>query len=198
MNYFKGEVFMEKTKGIDLDMHQENIIIKLIKDFFNPREVWGRQNRKQLFIGLISVLCYFLANLLFNERNQAWNPFQNSSNGLLIAVFINAGYILISAVFEIFEFTSSKYPWYEKFMPAIITLLGLTTLSALQNLSISGTVNAALWINISFLLVVFIIAAGYFVEGSSHEKVLKIWFALLGYYFSVIVFFYFIENFIMR
>jgi hypothetical protein len=82
-------------------------------------------------------------------------------------------------------------------MPSIITLLGLTTLMALQNLNGSGNVDAALWINISFQFIVFIIAAGYFVEGTSHEKVLKIWFALLGYYFSIIVFFYLLENFII-
>jgi len=193
----KDEVSMEKISEIHLNIRQDNLIIRLLKDFFNPDEPWGRQNRNQFLIGLVCTLGYFLANALFNTKNPDWNPFLNSSNGLLITVFICTGFILISFIADIFGISLSKHPWYEKYMTVIIALLGLTTLMALQNLNSSGNVDAALWINIAFLLIVFIIASGYFVEGSSYEKVLKIWFALLGYYFSIIVFFYLLENFII-
>lgn len=189
---------MEKISEIRLNIRKDNLIIRLLKDFLNPNETWGRQNRKQFLIGLACTSGYFLANTLFNTKYLDWNPFFNSSNGLLISVFICAGLILISCIADILGIGLSKHPWFEKYMPMIISLLGLTTLMALQNLNVSGNVDAVLWINISFLLIVFIIAAGYFVEGSSYEKVLKIWFALLGYYFSVIVFFYFLEDFVIK
>lgn len=189
---------MGKIKEIELNKDQDHLLIKLIKDFFNPYEVWGRQNRKQLYIGLICTLSYFTANAFLKVKNPEWNPFIYSSNGLLIAVFICTGHLVVSGIADTFGIHFSKYPWYENYMPTIITLLGLTTLMGLQNLNSNGKLDAALWINISFLLVVFIIAAGHFVQGSSHEKVLKIWFALLGYYFSIIVFFYSLEKFVIR
>jgi len=188
---------MEKIRELPLERQQGNSIIRLVKDFFNPYELWGRQNRNQLLIGLICTVGYFLANVFFNTDQTDWNPFFNSSNGLLLTVFICTGLILARFIMNIFSQSSATYPWYEKYMPEIITLLGLVTLIAIQNLSNSDTLDAALWVNIIVLLVVFIIAAGYFVEGSSHEKILKVWFALLGYYFSVVVFFYFLETLVI-
>jgi hypothetical protein len=189
---------MEKINDIEYETRDENIVFRLIKDFFNPHELWGRQNRKQFYVGLICTLVYFTANSLWTIKNPSWNPFVHSSNGLMIAAFLCAAHLFVAGIADTFNIHFSKYPWYEKYMPTIITLLGLTTLMGLQNLNSNGKLDAALWINISFLFVVFIIAAGYFVQGSSHEKVLKIWFALLGYYSSIIVFFYFMENFIIR
>jgi len=192
------EDYMGKIREIEFDPDNDHLLIKQIKDFFNPNEVWGRQNRKQLYVGLICTIGYFIANALLKVKNPGWNPFIYSSNGLLIAVFICAGHLLVAGVADTFNIHFSKYPWYEKYMPTIITLLGITTLMGLQNLNSAGKLDAALWINISFLFIVFIIAAGNFVQGSSHEKVLKIWFALLGYYFSVIVFFYCLEKFVIK
>jgi len=185
---------MEKLHDSLSDVYQDNLIIRLVKDFFNPRESWGRQNRNQLFVGLICAAGYFSVNVILKTYHPDWNPFISSSNGLLIGVFICAGLILINSIADIFSSYHSKYPWYEKYIPAIIALLGLTTLMAVQNLNSKGALDAVLWINLIFVLIIFIIAAGHFVEGSSHEKVLKIWFALLGYYFSVVVFFYFMEK----
>lgn len=188
---------MEKIKEMEFE-EEENYLIKLIKDFFHPEELWGRQNRKQLYVGLICTVVYFAVNALITVNNPPWNPFMHSSNGLMIAALLCAAHLFISGIADTFNIHFSRYPWYEKYMPTIITLLGLTTLMGLQNLHSHGNLDAALWINISFLFIVFIIAAGHFVQGSSHEKVLKIWFALLGYYFSVIVFFYLMESFITR
>jgi uncharacterized membrane protein SirB2 len=187
---------MEKIREMQLETQRDNSFIRLVKDFFNPHELWGRQNRNQFMIGLICTAGYFLANIFFNTNNSDWNPYFNSSNGLLITVFISIGLILTRFITDIFNRSSAGYPWYEKYMAQLITLLGLVTLIALQNLSNSDTLDAALWINIIVLLVIFIIAAGYFVEGSSRERILKIWFALLGYYFSIVVFFYFLERLI--
>ena len=99
---------------------------------------------------------------------------------------------------SVFNLSQKKYPWYEKYMPMIISLLGLVTLIAIQNLSSTGDYDVSLWINIIVLLVIFIIAAGYFVEGNSNEKIIKIWFSLLGYYFSIIALFYFLDRFITK
>jgi hypothetical protein len=188
---------MEKIREMQLQAQQDNSFIRLIKDFFNPLELWGRQNRNQFLVGLICTAGYLLANILFNTDNPDWNPYFYSSDGLLITVFICLVLILAKPIKNLFIQNSSATPWYEKYMAQLITLLGLVTLIALQNLNNSDSFDAALWINIIVLLVVFIIAAGYFVEGSSHEKVLKVWFALLGYYFSVVVFFYFLETIII-
>ena len=185
---------MGKVQGSLLRAHHESLIIRLVKDFFNPYESWGRLNRNQLLLGSLCTAGYFLSNALIKTKDPDWNPFLNSSNGLLTSVFICLSLILINLIAEIFNRNQPKHPWYERYIPTIISLLGLTTLMALQNLDSRSSLDAALWVNIIFLLIIFIIAAGYFVEGSNHEKVLKIWFALLGYYFSVVVFFYFIEN----
>ncbi|MGE5812638.1 MAG: hypothetical protein ACM339_14105, partial [Ignavibacteria bacterium] len=126
---------MGKIKEIELNKDHDHLLIKLIKDFFNPYEVWGRQNRKQLYIGLICTLSYFTANAFLNVKNPEWNPFIYSSNGLLIAVFICTGHLLVSGIADTFGIHFSKYPWYENYMPTIITLLGLTTLMGLQNLN---------------------------------------------------------------
>ena len=171
----------------------DKFIFRLIKDFFTPYELWGRQNRNQFFVGLIITVVYFITNIIFNSAVPSRAPFMNSSNGLLAAIFICAGLIVIRFFVGLLKSTPSQYPWYEKYMPLMITLLGLTTLVALQNLDGKGYDDASLWINMVVLLVIFIIAAGYFVEGSSHERALKIWFALFGYYFSVVAFFYFLE-----
>jgi hypothetical protein len=187
---------MEKIQEMQFEARRDNSIIRLVKDFFNPNELWGRQNRNQFLTGLLCTAGYLLANILFNADKADWNPYFHSSNGLLITAFICIGLILYRSMTDLFNQSPSKYPWYEQYMPQIITLLGLITLIAIQNLSNMGAVDAALWVNIILLLVVFIIAAGYFVEGSSRERVLKLWFALLGYYFSVVVFFYFMEAFI--
>jgi hypothetical protein len=189
---------MGKIKELEFNEENDHLFLRLIKDFFNPFEVWGRQNRKQLYVGLICTIIYFIANILLKVKNPDWNPFIHTSNGLLAAVFICAGHLFIAGIADTFNIHFSKYPWYEKYMPTIITLLGLTTLMGLQNLNSNGNLDAALWINISFLFIIFIIAAGYFVQGSNHEKVLKVWFALLGYYFSIIVFFYSLEKFVIR
>ena len=183
---------MEKIIEMKLDTQQDNSFTKLIKDFFNPLELWGRQNRNQFMIGLICAAGYFLTNIIFKTDNPDLNPYFHTSSGLYITVFICIGLILSKLIRNIFA--SSKSPWYEKYMAELITLLGLVTLIALQNLNGAGTLDAALWINTIILLVVFIIAAGYFVEGSGHERVLKLWFALLGYFLSVVAFFYFLET----
>jgi uncharacterized membrane protein SirB2 len=168
------------------------IIFKLAKDFFTPYEFWGRQNRNQFIVGLIITTAYFFTNIIFHS-SRAKAPFINSSNGLIAAIFICMMLIIIRFFSGVLKISHSEYPWYEKYMPSIITLLGLSTLIALQNLNGKGTDDAGLWINIVVLLVIFIIAAGYFVEGSANERALKLWFALLGYYFSVVAFFYFLE-----
>jgi len=169
------------------------LILKLAKDFFTPYEFWGRQNRNQFFVGLGIIAVYFIINIIFHStRVQA--PFINSSNGLLAAIFICVMLIIVRFFTGVLKISRSGYPWYEKYMPLIITLLGLTTLIAMQNLNGKGDDDAGLWINIVVLLVIFIIAAGHFVEGSTHERAVKIWFALLGYYFSVVAFFYFLET----
>jgi uncharacterized membrane protein SirB2 len=168
-------------------------ILKLAKDFFTPYEFWGRQNRNQFFVGLGITAVYFVTNAIFHSiRAQA--PFVNSSNGLLAAIFICLVLIIVRFFAGVLKISSSEYPWYEKYMPLIITLLGLTTLLAMQNLNGKGDDDAGMWINIVVLLVIFIIAAGHFVEGSTNERALKIWFALFGYYFSVVAFFYFLET----
>lgn len=168
-------------------------ILRLAKDFFTPYEFWGRQNRNQFFVGLGITAIYFVTNVISHSA-RAQAPFINSSNGLLAAIFICVVLIIVRFFAGVLKINSSKYPWYEKYMPLIIALLGLSTLLAMQNLNGKGDDDAGMWINIVVLLVIFIIAAGYFVEGSTHERALKIWFALFGYYFSVVTFFYFLET----
>ena len=168
-------------------------IFRLAKDFFTPYEFWGRQNRNQFIVGVVTASVYFVTNIIFHST-RARAPFINSSNGLLAAIFICVMLIIVRFFAGVLKIGSTKYPWYEKYMPTIITLLGLSTLIAMQNLNGKGTDDAGLWINIVVLLVIFIIAAGHFVEGSSNERAMKIWFALLGYYFSVVAFFYFLER----
>ncbi|RPH75431.1 hypothetical protein EHM76_01680 [bacterium] len=173
-------------------------ISRLIKDFFHPYEQWGRLNRSQFITGITCTAAYFLTNIFSGLNYRGFDSFANSSNGLIASVIICWALVLGRFVSGIFNKKVSFAPWYERYMPLIITLLGLVTLIALQNLNNSGSQDAALWINIIILLVIFIITAGYFVEGSSNERVIKMWFALLGYYFSVITFFYFCETLIFK
>jgi uncharacterized membrane protein SirB2 len=168
-------------------------IFRLAKDFFTPYEFWGRQNRNQFIVGLVTTAVYFITNIIFHSA-RARAPFINSSNGLLAAIFICVLLIVVRFFSGMLKIDSSEYPWYEKYMPMIITLLGLSTLIAMQNLKGKGDDDAGLWINIVVLLVIFIIAAGHFVEGSTHERAMKLWFALLGYFFSVVAFFYFLDT----
>jgi hypothetical protein len=188
----REEVFID-DHSLSSKKDREKSLIRLVKDFFHPYELWGRQNRNQFVMGLIITGIYFLANFMFGEYHSSWNPFAHSSNGLFSAVLICVALIIGRIAFNLATNHTSKYPWYEKYMPMMITLLGLITLVAFQNLS-SNVDDVSLWINLIVLLIIFIIAAGYFVEGSSSEKVMKIWFALFGYYFSVVAFFYFLEN----
>ena len=185
-----------KAKALSVKRHNENFIIKALRDFFNPYEAWGRQNRNQFIIGVFLVIIYFLSNSIITAIHPSWNPFIYTSNGLLIAAFACIGLVLGRYIVNIFNFNSNSYPWYGKYMPMIISLLGLVTLMAIQNLSGTGVYDASLWINISVLFVIFIIAAGYFIEGSNSEKIVKIWFSLLGYFFSVITVFYFLDRFL--
>ena len=46
-----------------LEAQQDNSFTRLIKNFFNTHELWGRQNRNQFFIGLICTAGYFLTNI---------------------------------------------------------------------------------------------------------------------------------------
>ena len=128
------------------------------------------ENRNQLLVGLLLAVVYLLGNSIINSVHPAWNPFSFSSNGLLIAVYTCIGLVILRYAFSFFKLGTNKYPWYEKYMPMIISLLGLITLIAIQNLSSTGLYDASLWINIIVLLVIFIIAAGFFVEGNSNEK----------------------------
>jgi hypothetical protein len=185
-----------KVRALSVKGHHENFIIKAIRDFFNPDESWGRQNRNQFIVGLILVIVYFLGNTIIKTIHPSWNPFLYTSNGLLLAAFACIGLVIGRYITGFFKLSSRKYPWYENYMPMIISLLGLVTLMAFQNLSGTGVYDASLWINIIVLFVIFIIAAGYFVEGSSNEKIIKIWFSLLGYFFSIIVLFYFLDRFL--
>ena len=185
-----------KARELSVKNHHENFIIKALKDFFNPYESWGRQNRSQFLVGLFLVIIYFLSNAVIITPHPSWNPFVYTSNGLLIAAFACIGLVIGRYMISIFNLSSNKYPWYEKYMPMIISLLGLVTLIAIQNLSSTGVYDASLWINIIVLFVIFIIAAGYFVEGSSNEEIIKIWFSLLGYFFSIITVFYFLDRFL--
>jgi hypothetical protein len=187
-----------KVRELSVKDHHENIIWKAVRDFFNPYESWGRQNRNQLLVGLFLAIVYLFGNSLITSVHPAWNPFSFSSNGLLVAVFTCVGLVILRYAFSFFKLGSNKYPWYEKYMPMIISLLGLVTLIAIQNLSSTGLYDASLWINIIVLLVIFIIAAAYFVESNSNEKIIKIWFSLLGYFFSIIAVFYFFESYLTR
>jgi hypothetical protein len=185
-----------KVRELSVKSEHESLIIKSIKDFFNPNASWGRQNRNQLIVGVLSLIAYYITNSVFKAYHPAWNPFRYSSSGLVIAVYLCIGLISIRFVMHMFHLIHNEHPWYEGYMPMIISLLGLVTLIAIQNISTIGVYDVSLWINIIVLFVIFIIAAGYFVEGNSNEKVIKIWFSLLGYYFSVIAFFYFLDRFI--
>ena len=187
-----------KARELSVKSHHENFIIKAVKDFFNPYESWGRQNRNQFIVGLSLVIVYFLGNSIITAAHPAWDPFMHSSVGLVLAVFASIGLILGKYIISLFKLNSQKFPWYEKYMPMIISLLGLITLIAIQNLSSTGFYDASLWINIIVLLVIFIIAAGYFIEGNSNEKIVKIWFSLLGYFFSIITVFYFLESYLTK
>ncbi len=186
-----------KVRELSFKDGEEHHILKPVKDFFTPYELWGRQNRNQFLVGLLLVAAYFLGNFIFKNNHPAWDPFLHSSTGLLIAVFTCVGLIIVRFASALFNFTPHIYPWYEKYMPMIISLLGLITLLAIQNLSSGGSYDASLWINMIVLLVIFIIAAGYFVEGSN-EKIIKIWFSLLGYFFSVIALFYFLDAYLIK
>ena len=185
-----------KVRALSVKGHGENFIIKGIKDFFNPYESWGRQNRNQFLVGLLLVIVYFLGNLIFNTVHPSWNPFLFTSNGLLLTAYACIGLVVGRYVISFLNLSSKRYPWYENYMPMIISLLGLVTLIAIQNLSSTGVYDASLWINIIVLFVIFIIAAGFFVEGNSNEKIIKIWFSLLGYFFSIIAVFYFLDRFL--
>ena len=184
-----------KARELSVKDHHENFIFKVAKDFFNPYESWGRQNRNQFLVGLLLIIIYFLGNKIFSTIHPAWNPFLYTSNGLLVAAYACIGLVIGRYIIGILNLGSKRYPWYEKYMPMIISLLGLVMLIAIQNLSSTGMYDASLWINIIVLFVIFIIAAGYFVEGSSSGKIIKIWFSLLGYFFSIIAVFYFLESF---
>jgi uncharacterized membrane protein SirB2 len=187
-----------EMRELSLRGESEKLIVRLAKNFFTPYESWGRQNRHQFLVGLITTAGYFITNFFLGSGYMEWNPFINSSNGLLISVFICVGLILFRFTMNFTSLNYSKYPWYEKYMPMIITLLGLVTLIAFQNLDGKGADDAGLWINIVVLLIIFIIAAGYFVEGRSNERIIKIWFALFGYYLSVVAFFYFFEKWLFN
>jgi hypothetical protein len=181
---------------LELPANAKGNIVRLIQDFFNPAESWGRQNRNQLFTGAVCSMLYFITNIFFRGFHPGWNPFLESSNGLITAFL---GSILLGFgmfIFNLSRLSFANYPWYERYMPMIITLLGIITLAAFQNLDGQGGDDASLWINIVVLLIIFIIAAGYFIEGKSNEKIIKIWFALFGYYLSVIAFFYAAETFL--
>ena len=184
--------------GSSIRTHPGRFIIKLVKNFFNPYESWGRQNRNQFIVGFIATVGYFIINSFLGSTYVEWNPFLNSTNGLVSAVFISIILVFARFIMSITKLNSSKYPWYEKYMPMIITLLGLITLVAIQNLNGKGADDAGIWINLVILLIVFIIAAGHFVEGRSNERVIKIWFALFGYYLSIIAFFYFLETWLFQ
>jgi uncharacterized membrane protein SirB2 len=186
-----------KVRELSFKDHENHFVLKPIKDFFNPYELWGRQNRNQFLVGLLLVAAYFLGNIIYKSK-PPWDPFLHSSIGLLIAVFVCIGLIVLRYATALFNLSPHKYPWYEKYMPMIISLLGLITLIAIQNLSGAGSYDASLWINMIVLLVIFIIAAGYFVEGNSNEKIIKIWFSLLGYFFSVIAVFYFLDAYLIK
>jgi hypothetical protein len=179
-----------KVKELRLNEQNDRQIITIVKNFFTADEQWGRLNRSQFIIGLECTITYFIINILFRDIVLSSNTFPNSSNGLLASVFICIGISIVN----FFDHIPAKYPWYEKFMPKIITLLGLITLIAVQNLDSKGIDDISLWMDIVILLVLFIIAAGYFVEGVRSERVIKIWFALLGYYFSLVAFFYLLET----
>lgn len=187
-----------EMRGLSIRNHLGRFVIKLVKNFFNPYESWGRQNRNQFIVGFIITVGYFISNSLLRSSYVGWNPFYNSTNGLIIAVFISLILVLARFIMGTTKLSSAEYPWYEKYMPMIITLLGLITLVAIQNLNGRGTDDAGIWINLVMLLIIFIIAAGYFVEGRSNERVIKIWFALFGYYLSVIAFFYFLETWLFQ
>ena len=185
-----------KVRELSFKSHEDNFILKPIKNFFNPYELWGRQNRNQFLIGLLLVVTYILVNFIFKNNNPSWDPFLHSSFGLLVSVFVCIGLIAVRYVADIFN--KNRHPWYEKYMPMIISLLGLISLIAVQNLSSTSAYDASLWINIIVLLVIFIIAAGYFIEGNSNEKIIKIWFSLLGYFLSVIAVFYFLDAYLFN
>lgn len=187
-----------ELQGLSMRTNPGRFIIKLAKNFFTPYESWGRQNRNQFLVGLITSIVYFAANYIFGNSYIEWNPFINSSNGLISGVFICTVLVFIRFILNVSKPNSSRNPWYEQYMPMIITLLGLVTLIAFQNLDGKGADDASIWINLVVLLIIFIIAAGYFVEGRSNERVIKIWFALFGYYLSVIAFFYFLETWVFQ
>ncbi|MFO7446644.1 MAG: hypothetical protein R6W90_09765 [Ignavibacteriaceae bacterium] len=182
-----------KVRDVWIKEEPDKLIVRLIKDFFHPHEQWGRLNLNQFITGLICAAGYFLVNIFFGSLQFSQDSFINSSGGLISAVIICFGLTVVS-----FFQTKHKYPWFEKYLPKIITLSGLITLMALQNIRGTSPDDVALLMNIIGLLILFIITTGYFVEGNSNERVIKIWFAVFGYYFSVILFFYFCENIIFN
>ena len=183
-----------KVRELWIKEDPDKLIYRLVNDFFHPYEQWGRLNRNQFLTGLACTIGYFLTNIVLRTLDMSWNPFAHSSNGLIVGAFICFGLVTYNVV----KLGTDKFPWYETYMPKIITLLGLITLIALQNINGKGFDDIAILINIICLLTVFIIAAGYFVEGSSNEKTVKKWFSLFGYYFSVVVFFYFWETVLFK
>ncbi|HVO74222.1 MAG TPA: hypothetical protein VMT35_09390 [Ignavibacteriaceae bacterium] len=178
-----------KARELKLKEEHGDYLVTIFKNFFTPLERWGRLNRSQLIMGSECTSVYLLVNILFRNVNLNWNPFSNSSPGLMAAVLISIGITLAN----LFINPSRHFPWFEKYLPKIITIMGLITLIAIQNLNSKGIDDIGLWMNIVFLLVLFIIMAGYFVEGISSERIIKVWFSLLGYFFSVIGFFYLLE-----
>jgi hypothetical protein len=187
-----------KSRPVEISKSHEYLLLRTIKDFFTPHEQWGRLNKRQFITGLLCTTVYFFVNTFINSHQSEVDALVYSSSGLLFAIYTCWAILAFEIIRSAFVLSPAALPWAERYMPVIITMLGIFTLSAIQNLGTIGMQDAAMWINIVILFIVFIITAGYFVESNSNERIIKRWFALLGYYFSVIVFFYFCETIIFN
>jgi hypothetical protein len=185
-----------RSGSVEISNSHEYLILKAVKDFFTPHEQWGRLNKRQFITGVICTFVYFVVNIIYTPIHREFSSFTFSSTGLMASIYVCWAILIAEFVRAIFAISSPGTPWFERYMPVIITMLGISTLTAIQNLGSIGMQDAAMWINIVILLIIFIITAGFFVETSSNERIIKRWFALLGYYFSVVVFFYFCETII--
>lgn len=187
-----------RTRSVEIRRSHEFLLLRAVKDFFTPHEQWGRLNKRQFITGLICTITYFAVNTFLSPQHREVDTLKYSSSGLLFTFYSCWALLLFELLRSAFTFISGGMPWFERYMPIIITMLGIFTLTGVQNIGSGGMQDAAMWINIVILLVVFIITAGYFIENNSNEKIVKRWFALLGYYFSVVVFFYFCETIIFK
>jgi hypothetical protein len=185
-----------KSRSVEISRSQEYLVLKAVRDFFTPHEQWGRLNKRQFITGVICTFVYFIVNTIYSPSHREFDTFAFSSSGLVVSIYICWSILIAEFTRAIFAISSSGTPWFERYMPVIITMLGISTLTAIQNLANIGMQDAAMWINIVILFIIFIITAGFFVESSSNERIIKRWFALLGYYFSIVVFFYFCETII--